>query len=392
LRKLSISRYKTVIAASALALLMMAASLSGCGKVLSPTVPTLGTIAPQSTTTAGTSATTAPSATAPLTTTAATTISPSALLERWPAASTLPALYTPNHADAASAAPLKGMTVLLDAGHGGKDPGAVAGGVNEKSINLPIALKTRALLQAMGANVVMFRTEDVYLPIYNRIAQTGLHILGRAAGLNGFAAQFPAPHDLTFFQNDLNSIVSANSGDADGIMTGRGIHLGYGVQDDVRHLMDLERQFTDTILVSIHANSTLPATEPRGLEVYYAPTEVIYNDEVSGIQQDRDVTHYGYPVYKAYTFYDDAARARLANAVFSGVAALMPALGTASHASIQQGNYGILREQNLASISVETGFLSNADDRAILLDQGNQDRIAQGIANGILAYFTTAGG
>lgn len=279
------------------------------------------------------------------------------------------------------------MTVLLDAGHGGSDPGAVGGGINEKAVNLPIALKTRALLQAKGATVVMYRTDDVYLSIYNRVARTGLHVLGRASGLPGFADQF----DLAFYQSNLNGMISENTGDADGAKAGRGMHLGFGVNEKVRKLMDLERQFTDTIVVSIHANSSLPSTEPRGLQVYYGPTEAIYSDEVYEIQQDRDVHHYGYPIYKAYTYYDDAARARLAGAVFNGVKAQMPVLGSASGAGVRTGNYAVLRENNFTNILVETGFLSNAEDRAILTDPVNQDKIAQGIANGIQAYFTTGG-
>ncbi|HEY5466492.1 MAG TPA: N-acetylmuramoyl-L-alanine amidase, partial [Clostridia bacterium] len=167
--------------------------------------------------------------------------------------------------------------------------------------------------------------------------------------------------------------------------------LGFGVNEKVRRLMDLERQFTDTIVVSIHANSLLPSTEPRGLQVYYGPTEAIYSDEVYEIQQDRDVHHYGYPIERAYTYYDDAARARLAGAVFNGVKAQMPVLGSASGAGVRTGNYAVLRENNFTNILVETGFLSNAEDRAIITDPGNQDKIAQGIANGIQAYFTTGG-
>lgn len=60
-----------------------------------------------------------------------------------------------------SSAKSETITVVIDAGHGGIDPGKV--GVNnalEKDINLAIALKLERNLRENGINVVMTRTED----------------------------------------------------------------------------------------------------------------------------------------------------------------------------------------------------------------------------------------
>ena len=56
-----------------------------------------------------------------------------------------------------------GKIVVIDAGHGGEDPGAVSAysGAKEKDITLFIAQKTKALLEDAGYTVVMTRTEDV---------------------------------------------------------------------------------------------------------------------------------------------------------------------------------------------------------------------------------------
>ncbi|NLI90051.1 MAG: N-acetylmuramoyl-L-alanine amidase CwlD [Epulopiscium sp.] len=55
-------------------------------------------------------------------------------------------------------------TIVIDAGHGGFDPGKVGiSGVLEKDINLQIALKLRDYLEQSGAYVIMTRTEDVDL-------------------------------------------------------------------------------------------------------------------------------------------------------------------------------------------------------------------------------------
>ncbi len=52
-------------------------------------------------------------------------------------------------------------TVILDAGHGGADGGAVApDGTEEKLINLQITLKVKAILELYGYNVVLTRTDD----------------------------------------------------------------------------------------------------------------------------------------------------------------------------------------------------------------------------------------
>lgn len=50
--------------------------------------------------------------------------------------------------------------VVIDAGHGGVDPGKVSGGVNEKDINLAIALKLREKLEKTGIKVIMTREKD----------------------------------------------------------------------------------------------------------------------------------------------------------------------------------------------------------------------------------------
>lgn len=56
--------------------------------------------------------------------------------------------------------PLKGKIIVLDAGHGGKDPGAIKNGAYEKNINLAVTLKTKFELEKLGATVYATRTND----------------------------------------------------------------------------------------------------------------------------------------------------------------------------------------------------------------------------------------
>ncbi|WP_394884724.1 N-acetylmuramoyl-L-alanine amidase family protein [Clostridium butyricum] len=55
---------------------------------------------------------------------------------------------------------LQGKTIVIDAGHGGRDGGSEREGVKEKDINLSIALKVEQLLQSEGAKVMMTRVDD----------------------------------------------------------------------------------------------------------------------------------------------------------------------------------------------------------------------------------------
>ena len=64
--------------------------------------------------------------------------------------------------------------IVLDAGHGGADPGAVGvNGVLEKDINLDIALCLRDMLEASGWEVILVREDDISVndPQYTKISQ-----------------------------------------------------------------------------------------------------------------------------------------------------------------------------------------------------------------------------
>ena len=58
--------------------------------------------------------------------------------------------------------------VFLDAGHGGKDPGALGNGLKEKDINLSVTLKVGNILTNHGVNVDYSRTTDTFLELADR--------------------------------------------------------------------------------------------------------------------------------------------------------------------------------------------------------------------------------
>jgi len=69
--------------------------------------------------------------------------------------------------------------VVIDPGHGGNDPGsqAIRNGVevlNEKDINLDIALRLNRMLKAAGVSTYMLRTEDTSVSLYERPAMANV--------------------------------------------------------------------------------------------------------------------------------------------------------------------------------------------------------------------------
>lgn len=60
-------------------------------------------------------------------------------------------------------------TVVLDAGHGGKDPGALGNGMREKDITLSVTLKVGKILKSNGVNVIYTRTNDKTLSLQERV-------------------------------------------------------------------------------------------------------------------------------------------------------------------------------------------------------------------------------
>jgi N-acetylmuramoyl-L-alanine amidase len=65
---------------------------------------------------------------------------------------------------------LKDKVIVIDAGHGGQDPGAQYGGIKEKDLNLDLAFRLKEVLIAKGCKVIMTREEDkdFFLPNFVR--------------------------------------------------------------------------------------------------------------------------------------------------------------------------------------------------------------------------------
>jgi N-acetylmuramoyl-L-alanine amidase len=70
----------------------------------------------------------------------------------------------------AQAEPIDVRTIVVDPGHGGKDPGAIGrAGLTEKDVVLDIGLRLRSLIQErLGRKVIMTREDDTFIPLDDR--------------------------------------------------------------------------------------------------------------------------------------------------------------------------------------------------------------------------------
>ena len=180
--------------------------------------------------------------------------------------------------------------IVIDAGHGGKDPGASSPNkVREKDLNLVMALKLESALKVLGYNVVMTRTTDVAVGLYDRPA----------------------------LANEINA----------------------------------------DIFVSMHANST-GNSAVSGIEVLYSPT-------VSGSNKALEQFPLGRIVMDE----------------------ILKATGGKERGVIKRADLVVLNRTKMPAILVETGFLSNANEEKLITNESYQNKMVQGIINGIDSYF-----
>ncbi len=276
--------------------------------------------------------------------------------------------------------PLAGITVILDPGHGGTDGGTVYpmtgdATIVEKTVALNVALRAKTLLEGLGAQVVTTRSDDSWVALYHRVAQVAQYVLGRHADFLATTGSRAWPDAAETMR--LSSLVQICLDKNSDYLNGPGIgpFKGYGVTPDVRQIFDIERQHSDIVFVSLHCNSNASA-QAQGVSVLYTSNNMIYHEERSTS---------GTPIYR---FYDDAGRTRLAQDLFDAIVAKEPGLSNNGWmAPIFDQDLAVLREENLVGVLVEMGFVTNDRDRKVLLSDDGVDRIAQGVAAGLVQYF-----
>ncbi len=103
---------------------------------------------------------------------------------------------------AAAPAPFR---VVLDPGHGGSDPGAIAAGRQEKDVTLRLAQLTGAALQQQGVQVVHTRTDDRFVPLEARVATSDRVGASALVSIHLNAAENPAAGGAEVWYGDSPS-------------------------------------------------------------------------------------------------------------------------------------------------------------------------------------------
>ncbi|MBM7631295.1 SH3 domain-containing protein [Geomicrobium sediminis] len=100
--------------------------------------------------------------------------------------------------------PLAGRTIVVDAGHGGRDSGATGNGLVEKTINLQVSRELANRLERGGANVIMTRSNDTFIELVERarIANRASADLFISVHANAFPAATARGAETFYHPND----------------------------------------------------------------------------------------------------------------------------------------------------------------------------------------------
>lgn len=223
------------------------------------------------------------------------------------------------------------ITVMIDPGHGGIDPGAHgANGTNEKDVTLAIARRVKAKIDAIpNMRAVLTRNSDIFIPLGERV--------DKARQIN--ADLFVSIHADAFVNRDARGSsvfilsehgassaaarwLAKNENDAD--LVG-GVNVGVKDKNLARTLIDLSQTATN----------------------------------------------------------DDSRR--LGRAVLTELSDI----NHLHRGRVEQAGFAVLKAPDIPSILVETAFISNPEEERRLTDDAYQNKMATAIVDGIQRFFAT---
>ncbi len=127
--------------------------------------------------------------------------------------------------------PLQGLTIVVDAGHGGHDTGAPGRKSKEKDHTLDIARRVQRYLTERGANALLTRSNDTYISLQGRVdfAQSrnadmfiSIHMnSSNSAASNGTETFYYTPKSLPFAREIHNEFVQATGRKSRGVSRAR---------------------------------------------------------------------------------------------------------------------------------------------------------------------------
>jgi len=229
---------------------------------------------------------------------------------------------------------LKLSRVVIDAGHGGRDVGSIGpGGYTEKDLVLDVALRLRDLIGTeLGAEVVMTRTDDTFVPLESRTAIANQHGADLFISIHANSSRIRAAHGIeTYFLNFTSSREALETASRENAASERSIHE---LQDLVKKIM-LRDKLDESRELAQHIQRALAVRKGAGLNrgVKQAPFVVLIGANMPSILAE--VCFISNPEEEKFVKTAENRRA-IAESLFEGVRSYAESLSGTKAAKTQE--------------------------------------------------------
>ncbi len=223
------------------------------------------------------------------------------------------------------------ITIALDAGHGGEDPGARgASGSREKVITLQIAKKLKAKIDAEpNMRAMLTRDGDYFVPLGTRVVKARKFKADLFISIHADAFTNPAARGSSVFALSEKGATSASA----------------------RYLAKKENE--SDLIGGVSLGGKDPVLAKTLLDLSHAAT---INDSL-----------------------------KLGKAVLGHIADV----NKLHKNHVEQAGFAVLKSPDIPSILVETAFISNPEEERKLNDDAYQDKLVDSILSGIKKYFAS---
>jgi N-acetylmuramoyl-L-alanine amidase len=239
----------------------------------------------------------------------------------------------PSVAVAVAARPVRRPAIIaIDAGHGGRDPGAVsAGNVYEKRVALAIATRLHGLLAGDERfQPTLIRDDDHFVPLHDRVLIAHQRKADLFVSIHADAAPTPAARGASVWVLSQHGTTSAMA---------RWLADSENASDRYAPLRDSALYSRDPMLSKVLVDMSMGATIASSLDLGRLMIDDL--QQVTYVHQQQ----------------------------------------------VDQAGFAVLKSPDIPSILVETGFMSNADDCRRLVTETHQQELAEALQGGIANYF-----
>ncbi len=169
---------------------------------------------------------------------------------------------------------LKIKTIVIDAGHGGRDPGAVGNGIYEKDLVLDLAKKVYNLLKKdKSLNVYLTRDDDTFLPLEERTAIANKYKADLFVSIHANSAKNKSAFGMeTYVFNVTNDKAALEVAALENQATTKSISDLQGILTDILKYSKLEESLS---LAGLVQNGMVGISKAKSLGVKQAPFYVL---------------------------------------------------------------------------------------------------------------------